>query len=327
MPHSSTTHPTVLDRGGVGWCGLRRKQSTRALAFGRKWSTCVLQFASNNRNSYALAFARVLSIVFAGAHSPAPLLHQQLRDELLDAVDARLLEFPAFEVLCLSQVGVIDELVHTMARLRGGLPSQAPAAAASSTDEVLDQRGRFEAVFAMSFGSALGSLVAKAQLPAQHKQTELARPSETGLQDLSNCDTCCLPQGGCLPPGIGARGFLCNIKLKGLYGLRGVVASVDGTRAGVRIDETGKLVSIPRANLVYDADYPACRLKSFASGPPGLPGFLQELVFVVSHPGGLRIRAAPRSCAPTWSSGPTPQCTCRSLPRVAALGCLASSTR
>ena len=46
-------------------------------------------------------------------------------------------------------------------------------------------------------------------------------------------------------------------------------------------------MSIPRANLVYDADYPVCRLKSFASGPPGLPGFLQELVFFVSHPGGL----------------------------------------
>ena len=155
MPHSTTTYPTILHRGGVGWCGLRSKQSTRALAFGRKWSTCVLQFASNNRNSYALAFARVLSIVFAGAHSPAPLLHQQLRDELLDAVDARLLEFPAFEVLCLSQVGVIDELVHTMARLRGGLPSQAPAAAASSIDDVLDQRGRFEAVFAIECVSSV----------------------------------------------------------------------------------------------------------------------------------------------------------------------------
>ena len=101
-----------------------------------------------------------------------------------------------------------------------------------------------------------------------------------------------------LPPGIGARGFLCNLKTKGLYGLRGAIVSVEATRAGVRIDETGKLVSILRANLVFDADYPECLQKSDASGPTGLPGFLHELIFFASHPGGSLVAAARGSAEP-----------------------------
>ena len=58
--------------------------------------------------------------------------------------------------------------------------------------------------------------------------------------------------------GVGARVVLHNLKAEELNGLRGEIASVSATRAGVCITGSGRLLSVRYHNLAFDADHHSC---------------------------------------------------------------------
>ena len=256
----------------------------------------------------------LLLMVLAGEPSRFLSLDPQMQLELLRAMDTCLQDITNIEIISLPQGACLAELSLTMARLRAGpclverdprarvpafsnlaaaerraLPSLPPSVDSSACcSAVLERLEKMDAVLTTTICKAAAAIKENVLLLTElvPKRSRQSAPSgEIGSSSSSRWRPGI--RSPVVPPGVGARGFLCNMKTKGLYGLRGAIVSVDEKRAGVRIDETGKLVPILRANVVYDTDYPVCLQKPFARGPPGLPGYLQELVFFASHPGGL----------------------------------------
>ena len=166
---------------------------------------------------------------------------------------------------------------------------------------VLDRFARMEVDFATAIRTAIAALEEKSLTRSEVPLSLCGPRSPRGP---------CAPLGGALTltlaaaprPGLGARGFLCNMRTKGFYGLRGEVVSVESQRAGVIINETGKLVFVLLTNLVFGHGFPEPLLLPAACSPHGPPGLLQDLTFFAFHPagtaaaasGGLADHSAPR---------------------------------
>lgn len=281
----------------------------------------------------------LLLVVLAGDLSHVLLLDQQLRQELLSSMEKCLQDKTNFEIISTPQGACIAELWLTMARLRGGPPfasppSASPPAVAGALDywgadrlasvqmacsrdvhavpptvdagaccfAVLERLEKIEAVLTATIGkeeikenvSLLTELVPKRSRQGSPRgeigSCSSSRPRPSLWHPAAS-------------PGVGARGFLCNLRNKGFYGLRGSVVSMEETRACVRIDETGMLATILRANLVFDANFPECVQMPLARGPLGPPGLLLELIFFASHPGLPPVAAVRGSVGPPLSQG------------------------
>lgn len=166
---------------------------------------------------------------------------------------------------------------------------------------VLERLGRMEADFATAIRLAIATLEEKSLTRSEASLSLCGPPSRGPCAPLGGAPTVAL---AAVPrPGLGASGFLCNMRTKGFFGLRGVVVSSDSQRAGVRIDETGHVVFVLLSHLVFGHRFLPEPLPHPAGySPIGPPDLLQDLTFVAFHANGTSATASSGSADHSYSS-------------------------